>query len=99
LLLLYAILWSNTLHICISLFFKYQIHTLLEKTRKAKWTDTGSAAKKIYEGWVEEGIEFFNDQVTELQILRRTATSKSMEEKYLQKKREKMEEKSKGPVK
>jgi hypothetical protein len=36
----------------------------LEKT---KWTDTGSAAKK-YEGWVEEGIEFFNDHVEELQI-------------------------------
>jgi hypothetical protein len=33
----------------------------LEKT---KWTDTGSAAKK-YEGWVEEGIEFFNDHVEE----------------------------------
>jgi hypothetical protein len=69
-----------------------------KRLEKAKWTDTGLAAKK-YEGWVEEGIEFFNDQVMELQILRRTATSKSMEEKYLQKKREKMEEKSKGPVK
>jgi hypothetical protein len=67
----------------------------LEKT---KWTDTGSAAKK-YEGWVEEGIEFFNDQVEELQILRRTARSKTMEERYLQKKREKMEEKTRGPVK
>jgi hypothetical protein len=69
-----------------------------KRLEKAKWTDTGSAAKK-YEGWVEEGIEFFNNQVTELQILRRTATSKTVEEKYLQKKREKMEEKSKGPVK
>jgi hypothetical protein len=69
-----------------------------KRLEKAKWTDTGSAAKK-YDGWVEEGIEFFNDQVTELQILRMTATSKSVEEKYLQKKREKMEEKSKGPVK
>jgi hypothetical protein len=69
-----------------------------KRLEKAKWTDSGSAAKK-YEGWVEEGIEFFNDQVTELQILRRTAMSKTMEEKYLQKKGDKMEEKSKGPVK
>jgi hypothetical protein len=67
----------------------------LEKT---KWTNTGAAAKK-YEGWVEEGIEFFNDQVEELHILHRTATSKTMEEKYLRKKREKMEEKTRGPVK
>jgi hypothetical protein len=67
----------------------------LEKT---KWTDTGSAAKK-YEGWVEEGTEFFNNQVEELQSLRRMATSKTiMEEKYLQKRREKMEEKMRGPV-
>jgi hypothetical protein len=56
------------------------------------------AAKK-YEGWVEERIEFFNNQVEELQILCRMATSKTMEEKYLQKKREKMEEKTRGPVK
>jgi hypothetical protein len=48
---------------------------------------------------VEEGIEFLNDQVMELQILHRMATSKTMEEKYLQRKRDKMEEKSKGPVK
>jgi hypothetical protein len=69
-----------------------------KRLEKAKWTDTGLAAKK-YEGWVEEGTEFFNNQVEELQILRRTATSKTMEEKYLQKKREKMEEKTRGPVK
>jgi hypothetical protein len=65
---------------------------------KTKWTDTGAAAKK-YEAWMEEGIEFFNNQVEELQIMRRKATSKTMEEKYLQKKREKMEEKTRGPVK
>jgi hypothetical protein len=70
----------------------------VDSKRLAKWTDTGLAAKK-YEGWVKEEIEFFNDQVTELQILHRTATSKTMEEKYLQKKRKKMEEKSRGPVK
>jgi hypothetical protein len=59
----------------------------LKRLEKAKWTDTGSVAKK-YEGWVEEGIQFFNNQVTELQILHRMAMSKSMEEKYLQKKKE-----------
>jgi hypothetical protein len=87
-------------------FFLYSTTVILarggkvdsKRLEKTKWTDTGLAAKK-YEGWVEEGIEFFNNQVEELQILCRTATSKTMEEKYLQKKREKMEEKTRGPVK
>jgi hypothetical protein len=44
-------------------------------------------------------LMFFNEQFTEIQILRRMATSKTMEEKYLQKKREKIEEKLRGPIK
>jgi hypothetical protein len=37
--------------------------------------DTGVAAKK-YEGWVKDGVEFFNNQVQELQIVQTTAVSK-----------------------
>jgi hypothetical protein len=69
-----------------------------KKLVKTKWTDTGAAAKK-YEGWVEEGVEFFNNQVQELKIVRTTAVSKRMEEEYLQKKKKDVEEKQKGPVK
>jgi hypothetical protein len=65
---------------------------------KTKWTDTGSAAKK-YEGWVEKGVQFYNDQVRDLQIIRQSSGSKTMEEKYRQQKKESMEEKKKGPVK
>jgi hypothetical protein len=44
-------------------------------------------------------VEFFNNQVQELQIVRTTAVSKRMEKEYLQKKKKDMEEKQKGPVK
>jgi hypothetical protein len=56
-----------------------------KKLVKTKWMNTGAAAKK-YEGWVKEGVEFFNNQVQELQIVWKTAVSKGMEEEYLQKK-------------
>jgi hypothetical protein len=57
-----------------------------KKLVKTKWTDTGADAKK-YEGWVEEGVEFFNNQVQELQIVWTTAVSKRMEEEYLRTKK------------
>jgi hypothetical protein len=65
---------------------------------KNKWTDTGLAAKK-YEGWIEEGIEFFNKQVEEIQNMLKTAISKAMEEQYLQKKSKEVDDKTKGPAK
>jgi hypothetical protein len=45
------------------------------------------SGRKKYEGWVKGGVEFFNNQVQELQIVRKTAVSKRMEEEYLQKKK------------
>jgi hypothetical protein len=57
-----------------------------KKLVKTKWTDAGAATKK-YEGWVEEGVEFFNNQVQELKIVRTTAVYKRMEEEYLKKKK------------
>jgi hypothetical protein len=65
---------------------------------KNKWTDTGLAAKK-YEGWIEEGIEFFNEQVEEIQNMHKTAISKAVEEQYLRKKSKEVDDKTKGPAK
>jgi hypothetical protein len=57
------------------------------------------SAKK-YEGWVEEGVMFFNDQIGDLQKMRLTATSKMLEDKYLNENKDMMmEEKRKGPEK
>jgi hypothetical protein len=62
------------------------------------WTDSGALAKK-YEGWVEEGVMFFNDQIGDLQNMRLTATSKMLEDKYLKENKVMIEEKRKGPEK
>jgi hypothetical protein len=67
-------------------------------SRQNGWTLERAAAKK-YEGWVEEGVQFFKNQVKELQIVQTTTVSKRMEEEYLQKKKKDVEEKHRGPVK
>jgi hypothetical protein len=65
---------------------------------KNRWTDNGASAKK-YEGWVEEGVVFFNEKIGDLQNIRLTATSKMLEDKYMKENKDLMEDKRKGAEK
>jgi hypothetical protein len=59
---------------------------------KAKWTETGPNSKK-YEGWMEDGIVFFNDSVADIKAVRKTANAIKIEKWYLQEKKSGKEKK------
>lgn len=59
---------------------------------KGKWTETGPNSKK-YEGWMEEGIVFFNERVADIKAVRLTSNAIKIEKSYLQEKKNGKEKK------
>jgi hypothetical protein len=50
---------------------------------RQKYTNDAAASKK-YQGWSTEGLDFFNKNVNDLNQLRNTSASKSLEKNYME---------------
>jgi hypothetical protein len=54
-----------------------------KKLPRQKYTNDAAASKK-YQGWSKEGIDFFNKNVNDLNQVRNTSTSKTLENTYME---------------